>query len=253
MAEPLLRVEHVSKRFGGLLAVDRRLVHGASRTHHRADRAERRRQDHAVLRSSPGSCRRARAASSIAGADITGEPPHRLARRGIARTFQIVQPFAGLTVRENIAVGAHLSRPARRDALAAAGDGRARGRARRRCSTGRPQASRSPAASGSSSPARLRSSRGSCCSTRCSPASTPPRSATSCRSSGPSAIAASPCDDRARDAGGDEPRRACLRAGRGPHHRGRLAAGDRERSARRWRPISAMVRPPDAAAAESGP
>ena len=49
-------------------------------------------------------------------------PPHRLARRGIARTFQIVQPFAGLTVRENIAVGAHLSRPARADALAAAGD-----------------------------------------------------------------------------------------------------------------------------------
>ena len=56
------------------------------------------------------------------GADITGEPPHRLARRGIARTFQIVQPFAGLTVRENIAVGSHLSRPARADALAAAGD-----------------------------------------------------------------------------------------------------------------------------------
>ena len=51
------------------------------------------------------------------GADITGEPPHRLARRGIARTFQIVQPFASLTVRENIAVGSHLSRPARADAL----------------------------------------------------------------------------------------------------------------------------------------
>ena len=43
------------------------------------------------------------------GEDITGEPPHRLARRGIARTFQIVQPFAGLTVRENIVVGAHLA------------------------------------------------------------------------------------------------------------------------------------------------
>ena len=46
-----------------------------------------------------------------AGSDITGEPPHRLARRGIARTFQIVQPFAGLTVRENIAVGSHLDAP----------------------------------------------------------------------------------------------------------------------------------------------
>ena len=29
------------------------------------------------------------------GEDVTGAPPHRLARRGIARTFQIVQPFAG--------------------------------------------------------------------------------------------------------------------------------------------------------------
>ena len=55
------------------------------------------------------------------GFDIVGEPPHRLARRGIARTFQIVQPFAGLTVRENIAVGAHLTRPDRANALAAAG------------------------------------------------------------------------------------------------------------------------------------
>ena len=53
---------------------------------------------------------------------MTGHPPHRLARRGIARTFQIVQPFAGLTVRENIAVGAHLSRSARSEALAAAGE-----------------------------------------------------------------------------------------------------------------------------------
>ena len=47
------------------------------------------------------------------GDDITGEPPHRLARRGIARTFQIVQPFAGLSVRDNILVGAHLRHRAR--------------------------------------------------------------------------------------------------------------------------------------------
>jgi branched-chain amino acid transport system ATP-binding protein len=56
------------------------------------------------------------------GADISALPPHSLARRGIARTFQIVQPFAGLTVRENIAIGSHLSRPSRSEALAAAGD-----------------------------------------------------------------------------------------------------------------------------------
>ena len=50
--------------------------------------------------------------------DITYEPAHLRARRGIARTFQIVQPFAGLSVRENIAVGAHLHTRARTQALA---------------------------------------------------------------------------------------------------------------------------------------
>ncbi|MGY2049619.1 ABC transporter ATP-binding protein [Methylobacterium sp. JK268] len=54
------------------------------------------------------------------GRDITGEAPHLRARRGIARTFQIVQPFAGLTVAENIAVGAYLRHPRRADAEARA-------------------------------------------------------------------------------------------------------------------------------------
>ena len=52
------------------------------------------------------------------GRDITGLPPHRVCRLGMARTFQIVQPFAGQTVRENIAVGSHLHRADRREALA---------------------------------------------------------------------------------------------------------------------------------------
>jgi branched-chain amino acid transport system ATP-binding protein len=38
------------------------------------------------------------------------------------RTFQIVQPFGGLSVRENVAVGAHLHVADRREALALAGD-----------------------------------------------------------------------------------------------------------------------------------
>jgi len=121
MVEPLLRVEQVSKRFGGLLALDR-----ASFT------AEHGRITALI---GPNGAGKTTLFSIIAGylslsagrivydgVSIAGERPYRLARRGIARTFQIAQPFMGLTVRENIAVGAHLSRPARADALAAAGD-----------------------------------------------------------------------------------------------------------------------------------
>jgi branched-chain amino acid transport system ATP-binding protein len=49
--------------------------------------------------------------------EITGLPPHVICRLGLTRTFQIVQPFAGLTVRENIAVGAHLHHARRAEAL----------------------------------------------------------------------------------------------------------------------------------------
>lgn len=51
------------------------------------------------------------------GQSLRGLLPQHICRLGIARTFQIVQPFAGLNVRENIAVGAHLHRAARRAAL----------------------------------------------------------------------------------------------------------------------------------------
>ena len=34
------------------------------------------------------------------GRDITGWPPYRVGRLGIARTFQIVKPFRNMTVRE---------------------------------------------------------------------------------------------------------------------------------------------------------
>ncbi|MBT9488571.1 MAG: ABC transporter ATP-binding protein [Rubrivivax sp.] len=54
------------------------------------------------------------------GQDITGHAPHLNAQAGLARTFQIVQPFAAQTVRENIAVGAHLHLPGRAAALASA-------------------------------------------------------------------------------------------------------------------------------------
>jgi branched-chain amino acid transport system ATP-binding protein len=40
------------------------------------------------------------------GASLVGDKPHAICRRGLTRTFQIVQPFAGLTVIENVIVGA---------------------------------------------------------------------------------------------------------------------------------------------------
>ena len=50
------------------------------------------------------------------GEDITGLPVHTIARRGMVRTFQVTQPFARLTVHENIAVGAYQQFPRREEA-----------------------------------------------------------------------------------------------------------------------------------------
>jgi branched-chain amino acid transport system ATP-binding protein len=44
------------------------------------------------------------------GSDITGAAPYRVARSGIARTHQIVQPLTDLTVLENCSVGACFGR-----------------------------------------------------------------------------------------------------------------------------------------------
>lgn len=41
----------------------------------------------------------------IDGKDLTGARPWVIAHAGVARTFQIVKPFRGMTVRENVAVG----------------------------------------------------------------------------------------------------------------------------------------------------
>lgn len=119
MAEALLVVDHVTRRFGGLLAVNAASLaahegritaligpNGAGKT--------------TLFSIISGFLKPNDGAIRYAGKTVTGEPPHRLARRGIARTFQIVQPFSGLTVRENILVGAHLHHRSRTAALNAA-------------------------------------------------------------------------------------------------------------------------------------
>ena len=45
------------------------------------------------------------------GEEIGGLSPDQVCRRGIGRTFQIVKPFPGLTVEDNVVVGALLRRP----------------------------------------------------------------------------------------------------------------------------------------------
>jgi branched-chain amino acid transport system ATP-binding protein len=42
----------------------------------------------------------------VRGADVTGAPPHRVCRRGVARTFQISKPFVNLTVLQTVRIGA---------------------------------------------------------------------------------------------------------------------------------------------------
>jgi branched-chain amino acid transport system ATP-binding protein len=112
----MLEVAGVTKRFGGLTAVNAASLrveegkivaligpNGAGKTTLFATIAGFHKPDSGSVQ--------------FLGEEITGLAPHLVCARGLTRTFQIVQPFAGLTVRENIAVGAHLRVAGRRAAL----------------------------------------------------------------------------------------------------------------------------------------
>jgi branched-chain amino acid transport system ATP-binding protein len=43
---------------------------------------------------------------TLSGKDITGHPAHRIARAGVARTFQLMRPFGSMTVVENVTTAA---------------------------------------------------------------------------------------------------------------------------------------------------
>lgn len=47
--------------------------------------------------------------------NITNTPPHRICKKGIARTFQVPQPFNGLSVLENIKIGLYFGNRHRRN------------------------------------------------------------------------------------------------------------------------------------------
>jgi len=102
---PLLRLENVTKRFGGLVAVDQVNLeihvgemfaivgpNGAGKT--------------TLFNIISGVYTPEEGHIYFEGEDITRLPVYRKAPLGIGRTFQIPRPFGGATVRENIAIGA---------------------------------------------------------------------------------------------------------------------------------------------------
>lgn len=115
MSEFLLHVDRVTKRFGGLVAVNDVSLqirkgevlgligpNGAGKT--------------TLFNTISGTYTPEGGRSLFEGRDITGMSPHEVCEIGVARTFQIVKPFANLSVVDNVKVGAFLRYNRARDA-----------------------------------------------------------------------------------------------------------------------------------------
>jgi branched-chain amino acid transport system ATP-binding protein len=105
--EVQLRVKAVAKQFGGVTAVDEVSLevrqgeilsvigpNGAGKT--------------SLLNMVSGFYQPDRGSIEFEGEDITGLPPSRVAERGIARTFQNIALFKGMTVLDNLMLGRHV-------------------------------------------------------------------------------------------------------------------------------------------------
>lgn len=101
---PLLDIDRVTKRFGGLVANDAISMqvqageivgiigpNGSGKT--------------TLFTQISGFAQPTSGSISFAGEELTGLLPDEVNKRGVARTFQIVQPFGGLTVLDNIMIG----------------------------------------------------------------------------------------------------------------------------------------------------
>jgi branched-chain amino acid transport system ATP-binding protein len=101
----LLRLDHLNKRFGALKAVDDLTLalgegealgvigpNGAGKT--------------TMFNLITGDIRPDTGQVIFAGADISAAPPEKRCRMGIGRSYQIPHPFGGMTVFENVLVGA---------------------------------------------------------------------------------------------------------------------------------------------------
>ncbi|MEG9883284.1 MAG: ABC transporter ATP-binding protein [Hyphomicrobiales bacterium] len=104
-AQPILEARSLTKRFGGLVSVDGLnftlneneilgLIgpNGAGKT--------------TLVNMISGTLRPSEGALLLGGRRIDKIQPYRRARLGIARTFQVMKPFHGLSVLDNVAIGA---------------------------------------------------------------------------------------------------------------------------------------------------
>ena len=104
-AQPILSVKDVRRDYGGVRAVD-----GASFSAQRGRITGLIGPNGAgkstLLGIIAGAIKPTAGTVTFEGADVTGLPPHRIARRGISRTFQLSAEFSKLTVLENLLVAA---------------------------------------------------------------------------------------------------------------------------------------------------
>ena len=109
MTMPILELQRVSKAFGGIQALKQvsfalqegQIValigpNGAGKT--------------TLVNVITGAQRASAGSIVFRGKDVTRQHPFQAARRGLARTFQIVQPFPRMSVLENVAAGALFAR-----------------------------------------------------------------------------------------------------------------------------------------------
>ncbi len=115
MSEIILEAQHVTKRFGGLVANEDVSIHlnkgeilgmiganGAGKT--------------TMFNMLSGSLPVTEGKILFKGEEIQNQPANKVCHKGIGRTYQIVQPFTTLTVKENVMVGAFLRHPDIHDA-----------------------------------------------------------------------------------------------------------------------------------------
>jgi branched-chain amino acid transport system ATP-binding protein len=103
---PILQVEKLTKRFGGLTAVhdlDFEVREGEILGMIGPNGAGKTTTFNVVAGTYPATS----GAVRFAGEPILGLPPHRIASRGVMRTFQHNRPFAGMPIIDNVLVGAH--------------------------------------------------------------------------------------------------------------------------------------------------